>query len=306
MKKISFLKHTAGILGVCLALALAACGSDDNYTPGQPTAQGAVGAYFDKDNTSSYVLSPDDESIELTVSRADTTRAVTVPIRVVSEDTTAIKVPDSVSFAAGEKTQTLTIETKGLAIKKRYNLKLAIDESAANHYVEQEGTTIFQASIIVSQWTKVKENIQFYYYQHNELPTNQSDLYQLEGVNQFYLSNFMGSGTSMYFSISNSYINLDDPDTWTGEIVPVHGKGVAVYDCQTYKLNYVWLGNDADGNDIFNWTVDGLDIDYFDWYGGYNYAAYSWIDCSQNYIYLNGYIGCSKLTGYVSVYGVWE
>ncbi len=306
MKKMSFLKYTASILGVCLATTLSSCSCDDDYKPGSPTTEGAVCAYFDKDNTSAFVLTPEDESIQLIISRSDTTLAATVPIKVVSEDTTAIKVPESVSFAAGEKTQTLTIETKGLTTKKQYNFKLAIDESAANHYIEQEGTTIFQGSVIVSQWTKLKEDILFYYNQHSELPSTNSDLYQLEGVNQFYLTNFMGSGVSLYFSISGTDINLNDPSTWTGEIIPVEGKGAAIYDQNTYKLNYVWLGLDDNGEDIFNWNVDGLDIEYFDWYGGYNYSTYSWIDYSQNYIYLNGYISSTKLTGYVTVYGIWE
>lgn len=311
MKKFSFLRYAAGIMVTCLAFTLSACGDDDDYTPGKPTAEGAVGAYFDSSNTSAFVLTAKDKSIELTISRKDTASAVTIPIQVVSEDTTAIQVPESVSFAKGDSTQTLTIGVKGLTPKKLYNFKLAIDESAADHYSIQDGTTIFRGSVIVSQWKKVKENMTFYYYNNSKLPENTSEMYNLEGVNQFYITNFMGSGTSMYFSIDDSYaenvtFNAEDESTWVGEIIPVNGKGVATFDYSTYKLHYVWLGADANGNDIYNWSIGDTDINYYDWYGGYNYYTYSWIDCSQNYIYLYGYISSNKYEGYAQVYGVWN
>ncbi len=308
MKKFSFLRYTAGILSVCLAFTLASCGddNDNDYTPGAPTAEGAVGAYFDSSNSKSFILEPEDESVEVSVSRKDTTGAAVVPITLVSCDTAAITVPDKVEFQAGEKTKTLTISTKNLNHKKEYGFKLAIGESAADHYAIQDGATTYSSTVVVSQWEKVKEGLKFYYKGNDRMPVTYSDLYQLDGVNQFYLTNFMGSGVSMYFSISSKTLKVDNPETWAGELVPVNGKGAAVYDYGYYKMNYVWLGSDDNGADIFNWSVDGVNINYFDWYGGYDYAADSYINYSQNYIYLNGYVSSDVTENYVEVYGSWE
>lgn len=311
MKKNSLIRYAAGILSVCLAFTLSSCSSDDDYTPGAPTAEGAIGAYFDSSNSTSFVLTPEEESIQLTVSRKNADDAAVVPINIVSEDTTAIQVPESIEFAAGDSTQTLTIGVKGLNTKKTYNFKLAIGESAADHYAIQDGTTIYSGSVIVSQWKQIKDSMRFYFYGNDNLPEAKSEMWQLDGVNQFYITNFMGTGVSMYFSIDDTHaedvtFNADDESTWVGEIIPVNGKGAATFDYSTYKMHYVWLGVDSNGSDIYNWRIGDTSIDYFDWYGSYDYYTYSWIDCSQNYIYLYGYISSNKYTGYAQVYGVWK
>lgn len=313
MKNFSFLRYTAGILGVCLALTLTSCSDDDNYTPGAPTAEGSVGAYFDNSNSCNFILTPEDESIEISISRNDTVNAVVVPITLVSEDTTAIKVPKSISFEAGEKTQTLTIETKNLTKKKQYGFKLAIGESAADHYAIQDGGTTFSGTVVVSQWKKVKENVNFYYYGKDKLPSTYSDMYQLDGVNQFYFTDFLGTGVSMQFSIDDTHSTAGkfDPDnesTWQGEIVPVTGQGVASFDYSTYKMHYPWHSAE-DGSDVYNWSVGNVTFNYLFWYGGYSYYPYSWIDCTQNYIYLYAYVDATvdskAISDYATIYGVW-
>ncbi len=306
MKKFSFLQYTAGILSVCLTFALASC-DDDNYKPGEPTAEGAVGAYFDSSNKTSFTLMPEDESIELTVSRNDTKSAVVVPIVATGEAAEVMQVPESLSFEAGEETQTLVIGVKDIELKKEYNLKLAIGESQADHYAVQDGLTSFSCSVSKSQWVKLKENIRFYYYSpYQALPDCYSELWQLEGINRFYFTNFLGTGANMYFTLSGSGINLNDASTLVGEIVPSDGEGATTYDYSSYKLNYIWLGTDNDGYDIWNWSYEDTDVYSLFWYGGYDYSPYSWLDCSQNYIYLYGYVSSSAYEGYMEIYGVWE
>ncbi len=242
MKKLSFLQYTAGILSVCLAFALASCGDDDNYTPGEPTAEGAVGAYFDSSNKTSFTLTPEDESIELTVSRNDTKSAAVVPITATGEAAEVMQVPESLSFAAGEETQTLVIGVKDIEAKKFYSLTLAIGESQADHYAVQNGATSFSCSVSKSQWIKLKENIRFYYYSpYQALPDCYSELWQLEGMNKFYFTNFLGSAANMYFTLSGSGIDFNDESTLTGEIVPSYGEGAVTYDYPDsyYKENYV-------------------------------------------------------------------
>lgn len=315
MKKFSFLRYTAGILGICLAFSLTSCGDDDKYTPGAPTAEGSVGAYFDGSNNSSFVLTPEEDSFEIIVSRNDATKACKVPIILVSRDTTAIDVPDTAYFDAGEKIDTLTVNVKNLNLKKVYGFKLAIPESFADHYTMLGGVTTFSGKVVVSQWKKVKENIKFYYYGNDKLPTTYSDMYQLDGVNQFYITDFLGTGESMQFTIDDSNNDENDPkfdpdkeSTWKGELVPINGQGVASFDYSYYKMHYPWHSAE-DGSDVYNWSVGDVTINYLFWYGGYSYAGDSWIDCSQKYIYLyawlDAFAGSWKYSDYATIYGVW-
>ena len=59
------------------------------------------------------------------------------------------------------------------------------------------------------------------------------------------------------------------------------------------------------GDYLWNWTVGDVNINSFMWYGGYSYSTYSYIDFTQKYIYLNGYIDSSVEQQSVNVYGVW-
>ncbi len=308
MKKFPFPAYMTGIFGLCLTFALSSCSDSDGYGPGALTPEGVVGAYFDSNNTTEFILTPQEESIELTISRKDTSEAAVVPITVVSKDTAAIQVPESVAFAAGDSTQTLTIGIKGLNEKKEYAFKLAIGESAADHYTQQNGTTTFKGSVIVSQWKKLKDEVSFSYYQNDNLPETESEFWQLDGINRFYFSDFLGSGTKMIFSIKSSDFNPDVDSTWVGEIVPSQSEGVVTFDYSTYKMHYVTLGMDDAGEYVYNWSVDNVAISSFGWYGGYDYSSSSWFNLkdSTKKVYLSGYIESDKYTGYVKVYGNWE
>lgn len=280
------------------AFSLTACESDDDYTPGEPTAANSVGAYFNSSNSSTIILTPEESSFTLTVSRTKTADAVTVPLVVEKVDTAAIEIPTSVSFAAGEATQDITVSCKGLTAKKQYGFTVKIGEEAADHYTIVDGTSEFKGSVVVSSWEKLK-SVKIYSTDVAAIPASYSDLYQLDGVNQFYLKNFMGSGTDLYFTISGTDFDVNNVAASSGEIVPF--KGAETVDYSSYKENYI-LTSAADG---YSWTTDGVNYSYFMWYGGYDYNTYSWIDFSQSYIYMSAYISSDVYEGYASVYGVW-
>ena len=303
MKKFSTLRYTAGMLSLCLAFTLASCDDEEDFMPGALTAEGAIGAYFNSSNTTSFILTPQDGSIELTVSRRDTDSAAIVPITMTNGDATAIQVPESIAFAAGDSTQTLTIGLKGLTEKVSYGFKLAIGESAADHYAKLDGTTTYSGSIIVSQWKMLKDSVSFYYNQNDNLPKTTSELWQLDGINMFYVTDFMGSGAKMYFSIRNTGFDPDSTATWYGELVPSNSEGITTLDYGTYSMYYVWLGLDDYGYSIYNWTMGDTNITNLGWYVG---SDYSYFYYSKNYLYLSGYVTSNKFTGYADIYGVWQ
>ncbi len=312
MKKFSFPAYMTGIFGLCLTFALSSCSDSNGYGPGALTPDGVVGAYFTSDNSTEFILTPQVENIQLTISRKDASQAAVVPITVVSKDTAAIQIPESVAFAAGDSVQVLNIGIKGLNEKKEYGFKLAIGESAADHYTQQNGTTMFKGSVIVSQWKKLKDKVTFGFYLNDKktdkLPETESEFWQLDGINRFYFTDFLGSGTKMTFSIKSSDFNPDVDSTWVGEIVPSQSEGVVTYDYTTYKMHYVTLGFDNAGDYVYNWSVGGVNVTSFGWYGGYDYNTSSWFNYNDTIkkVDLSGYIDSDKYTGYARVYGNWK
>lgn len=264
-----------------------------------------MGVYFAAGNAAEFILTPDQETVNVKVCRKVAAEAASVPVKVEYTDTTAIQVPATVEFAQGEKEATLTISVKGLTPKKKFGFKIDVDEAYADPYTKQDGSTVLQSAVLVSQWTKVLENVQFYYAGFTDLPVTYSDIYQLEGVNQFYITNMLGSGADLYFKINGTF-NADNLADCSGELVSEEGKGAAIYDHQTYKENYIVAGVDSSTGDyLWNWTVGDVNINSFMWYGGYGYSTYSYIDFTKKYIYLNGYINSSVEQQSVNVYGVW-
>ncbi len=306
MKK--FIYHITMALAVAFCLTACDDKNDSDYVPGEPTPANCMQVYFDADNAAETILTPEDESFDIKVSRKLTDEAAKVPIVVKSvDDAEAIQIPLEVEFAAGEAEATLTVVVKDLTPKKKYSFEIAIDELYADHYTINNGATLYRGSILVSQWKKVLEHVKFYYTAADGLPVTYSDVYQLEGVNKFYITNLLGVGADMYFKIDGMF-DADNVYDSFGELVPEDGNAVVAddYPSDGYKLYYVVAGYDAEADDyIWNWSVGDTNIDYFYWYGGYSYSSYSTIDFTQNYIGLYGYVSSDKGAGWGSVYGVW-
>lgn len=114
-----------------LSLGFTSCSDDDDYSAGPEV--GTTEVTFD--NESNIVLGLDDTDFTVTVTRADGTNALTVPIEVVSAPPT-VTVPETVTFAAGETTKDITISAgDGVEPFVKYFLVLAIPtEYAANTY----------------------------------------------------------------------------------------------------------------------------------------------------------------------------
>ena len=244
MKNIKFFRYLGLAISAGLLLGFSSCSDDDDYAPGNPAPDNCMGVYFDAGNAAEFILTPDQETVDVKVCRKDAAEAASVPVKVEYTDTAAIQVPATVEFAQGEKEATLTISVKGLTPKKKFGFKIDVDEAYADPYTKQDGSTVLQSSVLVSQWTKVLENVQFYYAGFTDLPVTYSDIYQLEGVNQFYITNMLGSGADLYFKINGTF-NADNLADCSGELVPDEGKGAAIYDYQTYKENYIVAGVDS-------------------------------------------------------------
>lgn len=120
-----------------LSFGLASCSDDDDYTAGPEV--GSVEVTFD--NEENVVLGINETEFTVTLTRTDASSAITVPIQVVTAPPST-KVPESVSFAAGETEKDITVTVgDGIEPFTKYFLVLAIpEEYAANTYKAEPDT----------------------------------------------------------------------------------------------------------------------------------------------------------------------
>lgn len=293
------------------AFALTACTADDANSAwgdpvGKPAVENTVGAYFADTNAASFVHDNDDEADTVVVLRQNTDSAVTVPITVNYIDTTAISIPSSVTFAEGDSIAKLVLTYKGMNARKKYNFEIAIpSQYAADPYKEKDGTTVYQSSVVISTWIKIKENVKFYVPEAAEFPKFYSDIYQLEGVNQFYITDFLGCGNNIYFSLKSGFKANDLEHSAgyasiTGDVI--YNYSFSYDDGSVWPVQYLYFGTDESGEDIWNWTAGGVNFSSINWYSGYTY-----VDFESKYIYFYADIYSDTFSLYYqALYGVWN
>ncbi len=305
-------------LAAGLGLLAVSCAKSDEYEKGAETPAGCISAYFSSSNKSSFVITSEEyaqsDILPLDVERAVSDATADVPIVVVRADS-EFEIPATVHFEAGESNATLNVKMNGLKEKTDYSFTIRIADEYADHYTIRDGSDVYTANVLIAKWVKVVEDGTFYF-ENEYFPTVYSDIYHLDGYNQFYIENFLGSGIDLGFSIKSydsvngAFIpfSADDKSTWAGKFVPLD-----------HFLNdpdggsYWWLMNDAVNQDYASWTPEGWtrSIDYINFYTSDD-TTYEYIDLNGSTTSQTGYL-CSYTymsddnnPGYVYVYFYWN
>lgn len=125
------------LLILLLAVIVTGCSdySDDEVqSPVVPA--GNQGVFFPSSNSSSVELEPTDvKEMTLTIARKESSGAITVPIIAETNDENVFNVPQSVSFASGEKEVSFKVTFPNAAEGVTYALRLAVEgEELVNPY----------------------------------------------------------------------------------------------------------------------------------------------------------------------------
>ncbi len=246
------------------AVALGSCGNSDEFERAPKVADDVIGAYFPSSNEASSIITPEQyaESQERTivVCRKSTEGDATVPVIVDYADS-VFEFPSQVEFKDGESEASLVVKYPNMEKYKEYKYSIHLDDAYTNPYAMVDGSTVFNYTVMVSTWEKVVDGMQAYF-DGEVVPTTYSDVYHLEGVNRFYIENFLGSGINLNFKIipsdkegnfSEDNFDANDMSTWVGSIVPVNNYYQMYND--SYGYYYWWLM--TDDNDYAAWTIDG-------------------------------------------------
>lgn len=245
---------------------LTAC--SDEWQPG-PEAESTMGVYFGTQAEYSYLIEPDDNHLlELTLGRMESDKEATVPLTTLACPE-GVVAPASVTFEAGSSTATVVVDVTNMPEKTSGTVELRIDPAYANIYAA--GTSTLQLDIqMTGAWIPVADKLTMYYedQQYNTiLPTQTTQLLQLDGTYKFKIEDFFYSGLDLYFTFTED------------EIADHQATGSAMFD--PYK-NYIpfdeyfdeedeynqWLLYDTDKQELPSWTPPGASypVDYIAFY----------------------------------------
>lgn len=289
------------------ALVFTACGSDDDFHPGELAPAGTAGAFFDKDNTTDFSFAGElPDSIVITLNRVDST--VTKTIRLTVEcDTSAISIPDSVVFAKGELQTGLVIKIdEGLYLDRNYSFTITIDPSEVSPYAA--GLPTFTGSVFFGDpWKVIIEGAAFYFGTSSLLPTMYSDICQYKSDNRFRINNFLGSGTDLEFTLTGDF-DGSDINKYSGEFA---WNTDQVYHDDDSNFDYIFA-TDENGEYTYSWNIDGCDVGincFAAYMGGWSYIIFNkkGVDKDlKNYLMFWGF--CDFTDGSSTegkFYGVW-
>lgn len=131
-----------------IALMAVACDPDaESYTPGG-LEEGNQGICFAGNYTQTVEVEPGVTSFILTLKRSVTDAAGSVDIKVLNNEENIFICPSTASFAAGEATTTLTVETPSATAGILYNLKLAVSGDNVSEYTSGYNEISVNFSII--------------------------------------------------------------------------------------------------------------------------------------------------------------
>jgi len=136
-----------------VALMFTACSEDyPERTPSPVPSEDCIGVYFPNTNVSTIEVEASVSSVELTIARMDTTDAAVVSLKEI-DISDVFTIPETVSFDAGQKEISITVNFDSLEYFEQYKLIIEVDESEINPYVvNDDGSTNFILNVTQSDW----------------------------------------------------------------------------------------------------------------------------------------------------------
>lgn len=158
MKKIN--KLLFGMLGVA-TLLLSSCGEEIVRDPSPEVKDGNQVVYFPSTNKTLYELDPADAKVvNLVVQRIDSVSAANVPLTIIRNDSSIFVFPETVSFAAGQKSAVLSVSFPNAVEGIPYSFEVSV---AGEDYLNPYSTTVPTVKVSVTRvkWDVVGQG-QFY------------------------------------------------------------------------------------------------------------------------------------------------
>lgn len=267
-----------------MMVVTAGCSGSDDWTPGPEDTECGVSAYFPIPAKTSYVFDseadPDGFTIEVAVSRKNTAEAISIPLSFASE-VEGCSIPETVNFEAGEATSSFTLNCSGIPNGKTLDVTVNLDPAQTDIYGTGMNAVTF--SVIKAQWILIADNLSYnfeYIY-----PRIVSNMYHLEGTNQFKLENFFGSGLDIIFNCPEKEVTAFIPLN-NAIVVDELAKDWELYDEENVLYPEWYPGGDTSNPMVTYLEVFGIGDSY-----SYTYGDMYYDDATgYGYIYMCFYL----------------
>ncbi len=225
--------------------------SDDEWTPGPAADPDSAGIYFPAQAAYSYTISADDSRIiPITVNRLNPEKAVSVPV-VATVTGSGIELPQTIEFAAGERSAILDIDCSGMETKTSGSVSISFPDGYASSY--GAGTESISVDITVTGgWMMLAEDIDVSF--DAKYSSIKGNLLMLEGTKTFRLANFLNSGLNLDFNVSSETSSK-------AELIPLTNSISYVDVYPEYDDEYdTWILYDRANSTFPQWSPDGSEL----------------------------------------------
>ncbi|MCK3684896.1 hypothetical protein [Maribellus sp. YY47] len=124
---------------IAVVALFAACEDDVERELSPEQNPNSTNVYFSKDNVSNVVLPIESTSFEVIVSREVSASEQTVSLSAENVRSDLFTIPESVTFAAGEKQKSITVEvSEEIVLMESYHLAIVIDQEQTKPYTQQD------------------------------------------------------------------------------------------------------------------------------------------------------------------------
>lgn len=130
---------------LAMPFVLGSCSDDDDWSAGNPANTEGINVYLPADNGQKVALSPKENTFTVEVARSSESGQLTVPLKVANangydaDGNALFSVPESVTFADGEKTTKVTVTcSDNMEMFKTYNLAISVAEEYTQPYTDSE------------------------------------------------------------------------------------------------------------------------------------------------------------------------
>lgn len=145
------------VMAVC-GLTMTACSDVPDREPSPEIPANCNGVYFDENYKIIKELEPEAATIiDVKISREKSTEAIDVPLKVIEDKNNVFSVPESVSFAAGESTTTVSISFNNAPLGVTHKLLWALEGEDVNVYSQNIST--IQVEVTRVKWDPIDTTI---------------------------------------------------------------------------------------------------------------------------------------------------
>lgn len=196
-------------LPLLMAMFMAGCSDDDDYTAADPVKASSQQVHFSGDNKESVILDPTDSaglSVSLKVVRNTTEGELTVPIEVGAKTSAGVTASESVTFANGDSVAYARVafpDTASAGQSFHYSLTLGGDET--DPYTLLDGGITFDGTASLPSEVKISCWITGY------LDTKWEETALDLGNGDYRITDFMHSGYGLNINVADGVLTVSVP-----------------------------------------------------------------------------------------------